>query len=76
MNHYLSNDHAANHLFAGIEGMGDLGILSGTFGAVKFIEDPADGDGNRSGLGIVSRVDYGFSWPAYYIQFFMDINVT
>ena len=73
--HYLSNSHTANHVFAGIKGMGDLGILSGTFGAVKFIEDPA----KMSGLGIVSRVDHGFEWNAtssYYKEFFMDINVA
>lgn|SRR3990167_468277 len=76
MNHYLSNDHTANHLFAGVRKMGDLGILSSTFGQVKFLEDPSNGDGNLSGLGIVSRVDYGFSWATYYNEFFMDINVV
>lgn len=70
--HYLSNDHTANHVFAGIKRQGKLGILSGTFGAVKFIEDPA----KTSGLGIVSRVDYGFNWPTYLGQFFMDVNVA
>lgn len=70
--HYLSNDHTANHVFAGIKRMGKLGILSGTFGAVKFIEDPA----KTSGLGIVSRIDYGFNWPTYLGQFFMDVNVA
>ncbi len=70
--HYLSNDHTANHVFAGIKRMGKLGILSGTFGQVKFIEDP----GLQSGLGIVARVDYGFNWPTYLVQYFMDINVS
>jgi hypothetical protein len=70
--HYLSNDHTANHVFCGVQKMGDLGILSGTFGQVKFIEDP----NMQSGLGIVSRVDYGFSWPAYYNEFFIDLNVA
>lgn len=70
--HYLSNDHTANHVFAGIKRMGKLGILSGTFGMAKFIEDPA----KLSGLGIVSRVDYGFNWPTYLNEFFMDVNVA
>ena len=73
--HYLSNSHTANHVFAGIKRMGAVGILSGTYGKVKFIEDPA----KMSGLGIVSRLDYGFDWHAtssYYAQFFMDINVS
>lgn len=70
--HYLSNDHTANHVMAGIKRMGKLGILSGTFGAVKFIEDPA----KTSGLGIVSRVDYGFNFPSYLAEFTMDVNVA
>ena len=70
--HYLSNDHTANHLFAGIKRIGELGILSGTYGSVKFIEDPA----KVSGLGIVSRVDYGFNWPTYLNEFFVDVNVA
>lgn len=74
--HYLSNDHTANHLFAGIKRMGELGILSGTFGKVKFLEDPADSNGARSGMGIVSRVDYGWNFPTYNNEFFMDLNVA
>jgi hypothetical protein len=70
--HYLSNSHTANHLYAGIKKMGELGILSGTYGQAKFIEDP----GLVSGLGIVSRVDYGFNFPTYNAEFFMDINVA
>src|SRR3990167_17720 len=59
--HYLSNDHTANHVFAGVRKLGkDLGILRSTYGRAKFIEDPA----KLSGLGIVSRVDYGFSFPS------------
>ena len=59
--HYLSTSHTANHLFAGVRKIGkDLGILRSTYGRAKFIEDPA----KLSGLGIVSRVDYGFSFPS------------
>ena len=70
--HYLSTQHTANHVFAGIRKSGELGILRGTFGKAKFIEDP----GNLSGLGIVSRLDHGFNWPAQLAEFFMDINVV
>ena len=72
VDHFLSNDNQANHVFCGIKGMGDLGILSGTFGQVKFIEDP----NMQSGLGVISRLDHGFSWPSYYAQFFIDLNVA
>lgn len=72
VDHYLSNSHTANHVFAGIKKQGELGILRGTFGKAKFIEDPA----KTSGLGIVSRVDYGFNWPAQLAEFFIDVNVA
>ncbi len=86
--HYLSNDHTANHLFAGVRKVGkDLGILRSTWGRTKFIEDPpADGSANSSalsGLGIVSRLDFGFSFPSASTpatqrlqEMGMDINVV
>lgn len=70
--HYLSNSHTANHVMAGVKRMGEVGILSGTYGQVKFIEDP----GLVSGLGIVSRVDYGFNFPSYNAQGTQDVNVA
>ena len=72
VDHYLSTQHTANHLFAGIKGMFEIGILRSTYGKAKFIEDP----GSVSGLGIVSRVDYGWNQASYYIQFSMDVNVA
>jgi len=81
VDHYLSTQHTANHLFAGIKGMFEIGILRGTFGKVKFLEDPAgpsDGGSTNalSGLGIVSRVDYGWNQPAYTKEFSIDLNVA
>lgn len=70
--HYLSNSHTANHLMAGVKRQGEVGILSGTYGQAKFIEDP----GLVSGLGIVSRVDYGFNFPTYKTAFTQDVNVA
>lgn len=72
VDHYLSNSHTAGHVFAGIKKQAEIGILTGTYGKAKFIEDPA----KLSGLGIVSRVDYGVNFPAQLAEFFMDINVT
>lgn len=72
MNHYLSNSHTANHLMAGIRGMFEIGILRHTYGKAKFLEDP----GNTSGLGIVTRLDYGWNLPSYYGEFVMDINAA
>lgn len=72
VDHYLSNSHTATHVFAGIKRTGELGILTGTFGKAKFIEDP----GQISGVGIVSRLDHGFNWPAQLAEFFIDVNVA
>lgn len=72
VDHYLSNSHTANHVFAGIKNMGEIGILRGTWGQAKFIEDPI----GISGLGVVSRFDYGFNWPTQLAEFFMDVNVA
>ncbi len=72
VDHYLSNSHTANHVFAGIKKQAEIGILKGTWGQAKFIEDPA----KLSGLGIVSRVDYGTNFPTQLAEFFMDVNVA
>jgi len=71
VDHYLSNSHTATYLLAGIKKSAEIGILRGTYGKAKFIEDP----GNISGLGIVSRVDYGFNFPAQLSEFTITINV-
>jgi len=70
--HYLSNSHTSGHVFAGIKNQAEIGILRGTWGQAKFIEDPA----KLSGVGIVSRADYGFNFPAQLAEFFMDVNVA
>jgi len=76
VDHYLTNDNAANHLFAGVKKMHDLGILRSTYGKVKFLEDPATADGALSGLGIVSRVDIGFQISTPNSTLSQDINVV
>lgn len=79
VDHFLSNDHTANHLFAGVKKVGkEIGILRHTFGKAKFIEDPA----KMSGLGIVSRVDYGLQYGAStpagrgQLELSIDVNVA
>lgn len=72
VDHYLSTNHTANHVFAGIKKSAEIGILRGTFGKAKFIEDP----GLVSGLGIVTRVDYGFNFPTQLAEFSIDVNVA
>ncbi len=80
VDHYLTTSNVSGHLFAGIKGSMEIGILRSTYGKAKFLEDPASGltatFGPMSGLGITTRVDYGFNLPAYMIEFIMDINVV
>ena len=72
VDHYISNDHTANHLFATVKKTGTLGILTDTFGQVKITQDP----NLQSGIGIISRVDYGFAWWNNYDALYYDINVV
>ncbi len=72
VDHYLSTQHTAGYLFAGIKGMFEIGILRSTYGKAKFLEDP----GLVSGLGIVTRVDYGWNQPAQTKVFSQAIYVT
>lgn len=77
--HYLSNSHTSGHLFAGVKKQFDIGILIGTWGKVKFVEDPAISvttAAMASGLGVIARMDYGFDQPAQTKEFSADINVA
>lgn len=77
--HYVSNSHAANHLFAGVKQIYRIGILQSTWGQFKVIQDPASGVstyGPVSGIGINSRVDYGLDTPAGLITILFDVNVA
>jgi hypothetical protein len=82
--HYLSTLHTANHLFAGVKKVGELGILRSTYGRTKFLEDPpisVTTNAPASGLGIVSRVDYGFKFSgtansAGWALLVQDVNVA
>lgn len=74
--HYLSTQHTSGHVFCGIRGTAEIGILRGTYGKTKFLEDPADGNGNKSGLGVVTRIDYGWNHPAQLGDAFIDLRVS
>jgi len=55
LDHYSSNSLAANHVAAGVKKVVTLGILKDTYGQLVITQDPE----LRSGIGIISRVDYG-----------------
>lgn len=75
--HYWSNDHTANHVFAGVKKIQRLGILRGTYGRAHTIEFPA-ADSNMffSGTAFYSRVDIGHLVPAAHAGLLYDINAA
>lgn len=75
--HYWSNDHTANHVFAGVKGIQRLGILRGTYGRAHTIDFPA-GDTNTylSGRSFYSRVDIGHLTPTEHAGLVFDVNVA
>lgn len=70
--HYVSNSHTAGHVFAGIRKIERLGILKSTYGQIVVTQDPL----NQSGIGIISRVDYGTQVPAGLATLLYDVNVA
>ena len=76
--HYWSNDHTANHLFAGVKKIQRLGILRKTYGRAHRIEFPGS-DANASylsGVSYYSRVDIGHLTPTAHTGLVFDINVA
>lgn len=75
--HYWSNDHAANHLFAGIKKQERLGIGKATYGKAHVIPFPAaDSNTFFSGNALYSRIDFGHLTPSGYSTTLFDINVA
>lgn len=75
--HYWSNDHTANHVFAGVKKIERLGILRGTFGQAHTIDFPAaDTNTFLSGKAFYSRVDYGNLTPAGHTTIVFDVMVA
>lgn len=77
VDHYWSNDHTANHVFAGVKKIQRLGILRGTYGRAHTIEFPA-ADSNMffSGLAFYSRVDVGHLTPTAHAGLVFDVAVA
>lgn len=75
--HYWSNDHTANHVFAGVKKVERLGILKGTYGKAHVIPFPA-ADSNMffSGNAYYSRVDIGHLTPTAHVGNVFDVNVA
>lgn len=75
--HYWSNEHTANHVFAGVKKTQRLGILRGTYGRAHTINFPASSENNfLSGQAYYSRVDIGLLHPTAYNALSFDVAVA
>ena len=70
VDHYSSNFLSGGHVFAGVKKLNVVGILKGTYGKVQVNDqDP----GTRSGVGIVSQVDFGVLTPNNFVPVLFDV---
>jgi hypothetical protein len=75
--HYMSNDHTAGHVFAGVRKLFNLGICKSTYGKITKIVHPAGSSGgNLSGTGMHTRVDYKFKAWNNDAALLYDLNVA
>jgi hypothetical protein len=79
--HYVSNQHTANHVFAGVKNLHFLGTAPGAFPMTYQHEEPSvletDGDpasGNLSAIAMVTRLDYVYKTWANYKPVLFDVN--
>ena len=77
VDHYVSNDFTTSHVFAGVKNVYTIGILRSTYGQIVINQDPpAGGGGPISGIGIVSRLDYGLKVWTHTTPILFDVNVV
>lgn len=75
--HYVSTQHAANHLMGGVRDVLMLGLLNTTFGKTYVTETPSSSTaGFLSGTAIHTRLDYGLKVPTNLKPVIYDINVN
>ena len=74
--HYVSNNHAANHVFCGVKKIFKVGILKATWGKRYESIDPSNTDGPLSGTGLNTRADFGTLTPTKHNTILYDLNVV
>ena len=75
--HYVSTQHTANHLFAGVRKVKKLGLLRSTYGKIYDVDHPASSTaGFLSGTQIYGRLDYGFKTQTNIAGLVFDVNVV
>lgn len=77
VDHYVSNDHTAGHLFAGVKKKFVLGICRSTWGKVQVIQNPPGASGGiLSGIGMHTRSDSAFLSTNTADAMLFDVNVN
>ena len=74
--HYVSESHSANHVFAGVRKIQQLGLLKTTYGRIYFNPNAVNADGPLSGVSYEARLDYGFNPKAGLTAILFDVNAT
>lgn len=74
--HYVSESHTANHVFAGVRKIQQVGLLKSTYGKIFYNPNAMDGNGPLSGVSWESRLDYGFNAKAGLTTILFDLNVA
>src|SRR3990167_2049546 len=72
--HYVSESHTANHVFAGIRKIMQLGLLKTTYGRIYFNPNAVNADGPLSGVSYEARLDYGWNPKAGLTTILFDMN--
>ena len=75
--HYVTNDNAANHLFAGVKKLMRVGILKSLNGRAWTIDFPAGSSGgNLSGITFYVRREEGMLTPTSVSTILFDVNIA
>jgi hypothetical protein len=75
--HYVTNDNAANHLFAGVKGLMRVGLLKSLEGRTFEVPFPAGSSGGYlSGIMFYVRRDEGILTPTSYNTILVDVNIA
>jgi hypothetical protein len=74
--HYVSESHAAGHVFAGVRKLQQIGLLKSTYGVTNYNPNAVSADGPLSGVSWESRLDYGFNPKAGLTALLFDVNVV
>lgn len=74
--HYVSESHTANHVFAGVRKIQQVGLLKSTYGRIYYNPNAVNADGPLSGVSYEARLDYGFNPKAGLTALLFDVNVA